>query len=31
MTFSALYALRGYGITVWTHALYDVFVVLSIA
>ena len=23
--FSALYLLRGFGITAWTHALYDVF------
>ena len=26
--FSALYLTRGFGITAWTHALYDVFVVL---
>lgn len=26
--FSALYLLRGFGITAWTHALYDVFVLL---
>jgi hypothetical protein len=26
--FSALYLLRGYGITAWTHALYDVFLAL---
>lgn len=26
--FSALYLVRGFGITAWTHALYDVFVVL---
>jgi len=26
--FSALYVARGFGITAWTHALYDVFVVL---
>ena len=26
--FSALYVTRGFGITAWTHALYDVFVVL---
>jgi len=26
--FSALYLARGFGITAWTHALYDVFVVL---
>lgn len=28
LTFSALYLLRGFGITAWTHALYDVFVTL---
>jgi hypothetical protein len=28
--FSALYLLRGFGITAWTHALYDVFLSLSI-
>lgn len=27
--FSALYLLRGFGITAWTHALYDVFVLVS--
>jgi hypothetical protein len=27
--FSALYLLRGFGITAWTHALYDVFLVLA--
>lgn len=27
--FSALYLLRGFGITAWTHALYDVFLLLS--
>lgn len=26
LAFSALYALRGFGITAWTHALYDVYV-----
>jgi len=26
--FSALYVLRGFGITAWTHALYDVFLLL---
>ena len=26
--FSALYLLRGFGITAWTHALYDVFLLL---
>jgi len=24
VTFSAIYLLRGFGITAWTHALYDV-------
>jgi hypothetical protein len=28
LAFSALYLLRGFGITAWTHALYDVFVLL---
>jgi hypothetical protein len=27
--FSALYLLRGFGITAWTHALYDVFLTLT--
>lgn len=27
--FSALYLMRGFGITAWTHALYDVFLLLS--
>ena len=27
--FSALYLLRGFGITAWTHALYDLMIVLS--
>ncbi|MBC7791820.1 MAG: CPBP family intramembrane metalloprotease, partial [Anaerolineae bacterium] len=27
--FSALYLTRGFGITAWTHALYDVFLLLS--
>jgi len=27
--FSALYLLRGFGITAWTHALYDVFLALA--
>jgi hypothetical protein len=27
--FSALYLLRGFGITAWTHALYDVFLTLG--
>ena len=26
--FSALYVLRGFGITAWTHALYDVLVLV---
>ena len=29
--FSALYLLRGFGITAWTHALYDVFLSLPLA
>lgn len=29
--FSALYLLRGFGITAWTHALYDVFLSLTLA
>ncbi len=29
LAFSALYLLRGFGITAWTHALYDVFLVLA--
>jgi len=28
LLFSALYVLRGFGITAWTHALYDVFLAL---
>lgn len=28
LVFSAMYLLRGFGITAWTHALYDVFVLL---
>ena len=28
VAFSALYLLRGFGITAWTHALYDVFLLL---
>ncbi len=31
LVFSALYLLRGFGITAWTHALYDVFVTLGSA
>ncbi len=29
--FSALYLLRGFGITAWTHALYDVFLAMTLA
>lgn len=29
VTFSALFLVRGFGITAWTHALYDVFLVLA--
>ena len=29
VAFSALYLLRGFGITAWTHALYDVFLTLG--
>jgi membrane protease YdiL (CAAX protease family) len=29
LAFSALYLLRGFGITAWTHALYDVFLTLG--
>ena len=29
LAFSALYLLRGFGITAWTHALYDVLVLLA--
>jgi hypothetical protein len=28
LAFSGLYVLRGFGITAWTHALYDIFLVL---
>ena len=28
LAFSAMYLLRGFGITAWTHALYDIFVLL---
>lgn len=31
VAFSALFLLRGFGITAWTHALYDVFLVLAVA
>ena len=27
--FSGLYVLRGFGITAWTHALYDVFLAVG--
>ncbi len=30
LTFSALFLIRGFGITAWTHALYDVFLILAI-
>ena len=29
IVFSTLYVLRGFGITAWTHALYDVVVTLG--
>lgn len=29
LVFSALYLTRGFGITAWTHALYDVYVTLG--
>jgi len=29
LAFSALYLVRGFGITAWTHALYDVFVLMA--
>jgi hypothetical protein len=29
ITFSALYLTRGFGVTAWTHALYDIFVTLG--
>jgi membrane protease YdiL (CAAX protease family) len=29
VAFSALYLLRGFGITAWSHALYDVFLTLG--
>ena len=28
LAFSALYVTRGFGITAWTHALYDTFLLL---
>jgi hypothetical protein len=31
VAFSVLFLLRGFGITAWTHALYDVFLVLALA
>jgi hypothetical protein len=30
MVFSAMYLLRGFGITAWTHALYDVMVLVVV-
>ncbi len=30
VTFSAIFLLRGFGIVAWTHALYDVFIVMAI-
>ena len=27
--FSGLYLLRGFGVTAWTHALYDAFLLLA--
>jgi len=30
LAFSALFLLRGFGITAWTHALYDVFVIFAL-
>lgn len=30
LAFSALYLLRGFGITAWTHALYDVFLLVMV-
>jgi hypothetical protein len=29
LLFSGLYVLRGFGITAWTHALYDVFLAIG--
>jgi hypothetical protein len=29
LLFSGLYVLRGFGITAWTHALYDVFLAVG--
>jgi hypothetical protein len=31
LVFSAMFLLRGFGITAWTHALYDIFVVFALA
>ncbi|MDR0786302.1 MAG: CPBP family intramembrane metalloprotease [Gemmatimonadota bacterium] len=31
IVFSAIFLLRGFGITAWTHALYDVFVVFALS
>jgi hypothetical protein len=30
MVFSVLFLVRGFGITAWTHALYDVFLVFTL-
>ena len=29
LAFSGLYVWRGFGITAWTHALYDIFLVVA--
>jgi hypothetical protein len=29
LVFSAMYLIRGFGITAWSHALYDVFLTLG--
>ena len=29
LAFSGLYLMRGFGITAWTHALYDAFLLLA--
>jgi hypothetical protein len=31
LLFSAMYLLRGFGITAWTHALYDVFLIFALS
>jgi membrane protease YdiL (CAAX protease family) len=31
LAFSALFLIRGFGITAWTHALYDVMLVVALA